>query len=519
MALSRSRIAALAAIGIIMTSSHNVYSESSASGETPFERAYPIVEDDAPRAVPPLASGATALEAEDGDFFGVKEEAELQGYSGSGYVRFPAYAASSSTLVSTFSVAKDGYYCLRLVAAVVPGADSLAQARVDVDGDFVAAQRLPIKGAFVETLVNRATYLARGEHRLEIASLRGEWALDRIYVEEASAALYAATLPRRNLVTPDPLPSAQALYEYLLDMQGKGMLSGQQIYSGTAEIKAIAEVTGKYPAVLGVDFIDASPSRVERGTRSFSATEAIKYWKQGGIVAACWHWNAPVGLIDKGPDKYWYSGFYAKATTFDFAAALDNPESPEYALMLRDIDAIAAELKKVEAAGVPLLWRPLHEASGGWFWWGSKGPEAYLKLYDLVFDRLTRVHGLRNLIWVWNGQDPAWYPGDDKADIVSIDIYPNRRDYKDQLDALAATAACALEPKLVAMSENGTLPDVDAIAEKRLPWSWFCTWNGEFAIDKAQKYSGEYTDSGALKRFYDNPYLVSRGGLPALGRK
>lgn len=38
--------------------------------------------------------------------------------------------------------------------------------------------------------------------------------------------------------------------------------------------------------------------------------------------------------------------------------------------------------------GVPVLWRPLHEAGGKWFWWGSHGASVTIKLYDIMFNRL-----------------------------------------------------------------------------------------------------------------------------------
>ena len=55
---------------------------------------------------------------------------------------------------------------------------------------------------------------------------------------------------------------------------------------------------------------------------------------------------------------------------------------------------------------VPVLWRPLHEAYGGWFWWGACGPKAFEQLWRLMFTRFTQVHQLHNLIWVYTA-DPA----------------------------------------------------------------------------------------------------------------
>lgn len=63
-------------------------------------------------------------------------------------------------------------------------------------------------------------------------------------------------------------------------------------------------------------------------------------------------------------------GFYTSATTFNISSALADPNGSDYALVLRDLDAIAVQIGRFANASVPLLWRPLHEAEGGWFWWG-----------------------------------------------------------------------------------------------------------------------------------------------------
>lgn len=174
--------------------------------------------------------------------------------------------------------------------------------------------------------------------------------------------------------------------------------------------------------MVSVDLIEYSPSRVERGSVGTAVAEAITHHQRGGIVSVLWHWNAPTGLYDTEAHKWW-SGFYTDATDFDIAAALADPTGANYTLVIRDIDAIAVQLKKLQAAGVPLLWRPLHEAEGGWFWWGAKGSEATKKLYALLYQRLVEHHGINNLIWVWNSIAPGWYPGDGTVDILSADVY------------------------------------------------------------------------------------------------
>lgn len=221
------------------------------------------------------------------------------------------------------------------------------------------------------------------------------------------------------LVNPNADSGAVALYDYLKSIYGNKILSGQQDLSWA---NWITQQLGKTPALVSVDLMDYSPSRVERGTVGTSVEEAIQHSDKGGIISVLWHWNAPTGLYDT-EEQMWWSGFYTDATDFDVAAALSDTTNNNYTLIIRDIDAIAVELKRLEEANVPILFRPLHEAEGGWFWWGAKGPEPCKKLWALLHDRLTNHHQINNLIWVWNSVLPEWYPGDDTVDILSTDVY------------------------------------------------------------------------------------------------
>jgi len=158
------------------------------------------------------------------------------------------------------------------------------------------------------------------------------------------------------------------LMEYLKSIYGKKIIAGQQTSQGFSELRAIKKVTGKEPALLGFDFLDYSPSMVEHGAQGVDTDLAIKWWRKGGLVTFCWHWNAPMGLINREPDRQWYNGYNTNATTFNFARGIKNRNSKEYKLLIRDIDAIAEQLKRLKKEGVPVLWRPLHEAAWGWFW-------------------------------------------------------------------------------------------------------------------------------------------------------
>lgn len=338
---------------------------------------------------------------------------------------------------------------------------------------------------------------------------------------------------------------AKKIMEYLSNIYGNKTLTGQQIgVVAQPELEVIKAVTGKYPAVYGFDMMDYSPSRVERGASCQDVEEAIKWWNDGGIVTFCWHWNAPVGLIDESPERSWDRGFYTEATTFSISKAMADQDGQLFKLLVRDIDAIAEQLKRLQTADVPVLWRPLHEASGGWFWWGAEGPEPCIKLWQYMYRRLTDYHGLNHLIWVWNGQHRDWYPGDQYVDIIGEDIYAPKRDYSSQLERFEQALSYTSTPKLIALTENGVVPSLEAMENDQAMWLWQCTWYGDFVCKRAGKpvnelkesnaaeeehshtskqhhgeqekyvYCEDYTERQALIDFYNDERSVTRDQLP-----
>ena len=188
------------------------------------------------------------------------------------------------------------------------------------------------------------------------------------------------------------------------------------------------------------------------------------------------------------------------------------------ALIKKDIDNVARELLKMQEAGVPVLWRPLHEASGGWFWWGAEGADTYKKLYILLYDTLTNEYGLNNLIWLWNGQDAEWYPGDDYVDIVGIDIYAGEHAYGSQMEQFLTNLSYSGGKKMVVLSENGTMIDPDLAVRDRAMWGFFCTWSGEFVMTDGirKSYSEQYTDIEMLTKVYNSEHVITRDELPDL---
>ncbi|QDK83423.1 mannan endo-1,4-beta-mannosidase [Spirosoma sp. KCTC 42546] len=314
------------------------------------------------------------------------------------------------------------------------------------------------------------------------------------------------TKPASQLANAQATSSTKNLFAYLTDQYGRKVISGQQ-----DDVEYVLDKTGKEPAIGAFDLIDYSPSRVQFGGSPTRTSEAMINWaKKGegrGIISLCWHWNAPTDLINQAPDKLWWSGFYTRATTFDLAATLADKNGERYKLLLRDIDTIAVQLRKFQDADVPVLWRPLHEAPGGWFWWGAKGAGPFKELWQILYNRLTNEHQLHNLIWVYTGTDtvnPDWYPGDQYVDIVGLDIYADSA--ADLSTNWTSTQVRFNGKKLVTLSETGNLPSPDKIRGVGTWWSWFSVWNG---ADWIKKQPIEQ-----LKAVYADPDVITRDELP-----
>ncbi|MFB3169545.1 glycosyl hydrolase [Neobacillus sp. 179-C4.2 HS] len=440
------------------------------------------------------------FEAEDATLNGLTVKNSELGFSGTGYVG--DFENSSQSVTFHVDAPETGLYNLNIGYGAIYGSGKVAN--VVVNGKSLGSFTMG-SGFGKESAGN--ILLNGGSNTISITPNWTWFAIDYIEVKPAPAPEKHQV--EKKLINPNATNEAKALISFLVDNFGEKILAGQQDYPSTrpGDLQYIYETTGKYPAVLGLDFIDNSPSRVEHGASADETPVAIDWWNKGGIVAFTWHWNAPKDLLDE-PGNEWWSGFYTRATTFDVEYALNHPESEDYKLLIRDIDVIADELKKLQEAGVPVLWRPLHEAEGGWFWWGAKGPEPTKELWRLMYDRMTNYHHLNNLIWVWNSIDEDWYPGDEYVDIVSFDSYPGDYNYSPMSSQYEALKELSSNKKIISIAENGPIPDPDLLPLYHANYSWFSTWNGDVLRNQNSKEH--------LRKVYNHDYVITLDEMPNL---
>ena len=443
----------------------------------------------------PLAAGVIQVEAETGVLNGLSIAMSIQGYSGTGYVW--EFDKETDNLTLKIETTRAGLYELSIRYTSPYGEK----------GYNLEVNDMPHSGMFEETgnAFQTATagnfYLKEGENTVKIIYGWGYYGIDFIAVKPATVR--KPEKPPFELTLSAPTLSTESLFGYLLDVYGEKVLSSQE-----DDVDYILDVTGKEPAIGAFDLMEYSGSRIAHGADTAGISERIIDWalkdEGRGIITLMWHWNAPADLINEAPDKLWWSGFYTRATTFDIQSVLADKEGERYQMALRDIDIIAHELKKFADADIPVLWRPLHEAPGGWFWWGAKGPEPFKALWRLLYDRLVNHHKLRNLIWVYTATtDMAWYPGDEYVDIVGLDIYADAGatfsgDWDSMLELFDGR-------KMIALSETGNPPDPDHIRLYGTWWSWFAVWTGDFIKNQPDEF---------LNRIYHDEDIITRDELP-----
>ena len=266
-------------------------------------------------------------------------------------------------------------------------------------------------------------------------------------------------------VNPNLNPTARQVLAYLDSVYQTRMLCGYNVYVHTPDDY---EQTGKQAAIWGRDirWLDKPSVVVDHAKR------------HGYILTLHWHW-----FYDD--DSAWKS----KREKPVAVGKVVTPGTSEYRQAMTEMAAAGDTLQILEDADIPVLWRPLHEIDGGWFWWTDKEtPENTAQLWRIMYDYFTHVRKLDNLIWVYSagvGNKTAeyrrrFYPGTGYVDISGIDIY--NVDYRDGVDKYwdYYNIMSQVSPgKMLACGECDAIPDPNKTQQGKLPkWLYALPWWG-----------------------------------------
>lgn len=288
------------------------------------------------------------------------------------------------------------------------------------------------------------------------------------------------------------------VWNYLRSVYGKQVITCQQMMGNECyEDLVFYNATNDLTAMKGYDFIFCTGSYHSDDM----IDEAIEWSKEsGGLCAFTWHWNVPKDIDNP---EGGYAFYTSEITNFSQVNAV-TPGTKEYETVIHDIDLIATKIQRMESEGVTILFRPLHEASGAWFWWGLQGRdsatnEVFQKLWYMIYDRLENYHKLTNIIWVWNGQNPHTAIHPNAFDIEGIDRYYDQEDisaealstyYEKCYGELAGydkycaeLAGMESTGKMMALTECGYIPDPEGIKAANTMWLYYMVWNGDFIYE------------------------------------
>ena len=257
----------------------------------------------------------------------------------------------------------------------------------------------------------------------------------------------------------------------------------------------------------GTDYFDIS------GDYTLVITEdVLKSLQEGGLIIGGHDYTAVAVYLENNgtaldPNKDY--AFYKADTEFDAANATVEG-TWEIKVFTEDLKNAAAYLKLLRDADIPVLWRPFHEAAGGWFWWG-KDAASFKSLWIAMFNYF-KTEGLDNLIWVWTteGNDSDWYPGDQYVDIVGRDVYN-----KETADCVSEYTSIAgnYGNKIVSLSECGTVGLISEQWASGARWSWFMPWYDGTNEDGSPVV---HADEAWWKDAMSQEFVVSREELPSM---
>ncbi len=296
-----------------------------------------------------------------------------------------------------------------------------------------------------------------------------------------------------NPVTPDLIKPAVEILQYFKSIYGEKVIMGQNRFEHADKVY---KASGKYPAIVSKDlngWHEELWSETYKSNLKNVMDRLTRFWKdEGGIPSLAWHWAIPPA----GEGTY-------EATKYDYypfavgEAVTEGTQENE--LLMEDIKKHADYLEILCEREIPLLFRPLHEIDGGWFWWTDHDkPENTAKLWKILFDYLVKERKFNNLIWVYSAgvrvaaldyndlKDPEaikkrkrYYPGSDYVDISGIDIYDQCGwgDYHEKAFIKAYEIMNEIAPdKMQALCECAGVPDPDIMEKEGPRWLWTLPW-------------------------------------------
>lgn len=231
----------------------------------------------------------------------------------------------------------------------------------------------------------------------------------------------------------------------------KEIIIGEEVQGNTSDcikksIDLFVTATDVYPGIMGIDLACYGIDLMKHDDSWWSAyiCDIVDYCSGGGILTASSHFANPSGNTKGSARCRGVLGYDDTKEGYEKAFEELLTDGTEYnRLWKEELATDARFLKALGDNGVTVLWRPLHESNGGWFWFCTTQSKytldaSYLKrMWIYIYDYYVNELGLTNLIWNYGpntssnvtdkpgGTMSPWYcyPGDEYVDMVGVDWY------------------------------------------------------------------------------------------------
>lgn len=329
-----------------------------------------------------------------------------------------------------------------------------------------------------------------------------------------------------------------SLFQSLYILQNKGIMYGHQddlMYGYTwwyeKDRSDTRDFTGDYPAVAGFELghIELGDERSLDSVSFAQIAEQIKtHYSRGGIITISWHLNNPLTMQIKNSKANRMAGTAWDVSSKEVVASI-LPGGKNHALFNTWLDRLASfftGLKDDYGTPIPFIFRPWHEHSGSFFWWGTTicTDEEYSALWRYTVDFLRDKKNIHNIMYAYNTdrvtsleQYLKGYPGDDMIDMLSLDMYDRGEQFGGELDkALGFVTKEALRRhKLTALSETGErrgmqdwwssvlLPVVS-----KYPVGYVLTWRNTYMPGLKAMGSANQPFPADFMNFYKSPWSL-----------
>ena len=270
---------------------------------------------------------------------------------------------------------------------------------------------------------------------------------------------------------------------------------GEEINTGTANandvIKSYMDETGQAPSIIGMDLVTHITAGDE--FRAEFVRALIDYCRDGGIITASSHFTNPID------EEQGYEGLLGKEDAWE---DLITEGTDTNARLKMDLNTVATLFRELENNDIPILWRPLHEMNGTWFWWcvANKennyrvAAESYQNLWKYIYNYFVNELGLTNLLWVYapNNDEGYYvdveycYPGDEYVDMTGLDWY-TKGNYEigSSERAYPRMMSMGMPVALTEYGSNGTLDametwsDIQRMYRNGMKITYVLTWSAQ----------------------------------------